>query len=93
MLLEVLEPCGGVELRERFIDEPWVCAASWGLLHHEHDDANHRPGLGNGRRRWNCVICRPPNDRSLAGVLNIELGEVDRRLLALTSHELLSAGE
>ena len=93
MLLKILKPCSRVELRERFIDEPWVLAASWSFLDHEHDDTDHRSWLGNGWCRWDGVICRPPNDRSLAGVLNVELGEVDGRLLALTGHESVSAGE
>lgn len=88
-LLEVLKPCSRVELRVDSVDDPWVLVARRRLLSLEEDDTNDWAWLGN----WRCVRGLPSDGDEVAVALDVELLEVDGRLLALTDHELLAVGE
>lgn len=88
-MLEVLEPCGGVELGVDGLDDPWVLVASRGLFGLDEDDAGDW-----ARRRDRGGVGRFPADGdALAVVLEIELLEVDRGLLALAKLELVAGRE
>jgi len=88
-LLEVLEPCSRVEFGVDGVDVPWELGSTWRLLDLDEDDANDRPWV----RDLSGVGGLPSDGEEVAVVLEVELLEVDRGLLALTNHELVAVAE
>ena len=88
-LLEVLEPCAGVEFGVDGVDDPRILVARRSLLRLDHDEANDRSRIGD----WCSVGSLPSDDDIVAVVLDVELLEVDRGLLALADHELVAVAE
>ena len=88
-MFKVLEPCSRVELGVDSVDEPWELGATWRLFDLDHDEANDRSWV----RDVSCVGGLPSNGEEVAVGLDIELLEVDRRLLALANHELVAVAE